>query len=348
MRLSLGTPESGRQQVRHLLSLWGDPLVGTNGRHAAEARKSWPEGDPVAVAMIGLLDVELRRRGCAWAVVEEGLVEVTGAHRGRWPLAALRRRLEASPKADWPELVEVLVLARVDPSGFYAAAVSVPPGDHDSEWASVRGRIRARLFGGLDADSATLAGIEHRFCADGLVEVLELAPTSHLREPAGVRWYRPEEGPVAYGDLGRWKVTAREAYRTARDNVRREGLLETRQLESDGVRVTVVQGGSGYAPTHAFWLPDYVPVDGNGALVVIPNRGLFAAHPVRGPEAVTAAEGLLRLAKRQYDTGPGPVSDQLFWWRDGVLHRQGSRRGAEGIRFEPSDELADVLRALAR
>jgi len=96
------------------------------------------------------------------------------------------------------------------------------------------------------------------------------------------------------------------------------------------------------------FLPDYVPVDSNGALVVIPNRGLFAAHPVRGPEAVPAAEGLLRLARRQYDTGPGPVSDQLFWWRDGVLYRQGSRRGADGIRFEPTRELADVLRALAR
>ena len=58
MRLSLGAPASEGQQVRHLLSLWGDPLVGTNGRHAAEARKSWPEGDPVAVAMIGLQSPE--------------------------------------------------------------------------------------------------------------------------------------------------------------------------------------------------------------------------------------------------------------------------------------------------
>lgn len=301
----------------------------------------------MAVAMIGLLDVELRRRGCTWAVVEEGLVEVSGPHRGRWPLAALRRRLDSAEKADWPELVEELVLARVDPSGFHQAAVSVMPGDHDTEWASVRGRIRARLFGGPDADSAALAGIEHRFCADGLVEVLELAPAAHPPEPH-VRWYRPEEGPVAYGDLARWKVTAREAYRTARENVRREGLLQTQQLEADGVRVTVVRGGSGYAPTHSFWLPDYVPVDGNGALVVIPNRTLFAAHPVRGPEAVAAAEGLLRLARRQYETGQGPVSDQIFWWRDGVLYRQGSRRGSDGILFEPSADLADVIRALAR
>jgi hypothetical protein len=323
--------------------------VGTNGRHAAQARKSWPEGDPVAVAMVGLLDVELRRRDCTWAVVEEGLVEVRGAHVGRWPLAALRRRLEASPKADWPELVEEQVLARFDPSGFGAVSVPAAPGDHDSEWASVRSRVRARLFGGGDVDSATLAGVEHRFCSEGLVEVLELAPSPHLRDPASaVRWYRPEEGPVAYGDLARWKVTAREAYRTARDNVRREGLLETRILEADGVQVTVVHGGSGYAPTHAFWLPDYVQVDGNGALVVIPNRGLFAAHPVRGPEAVAAAQGLLRMARRQYENGPGPVSDQLFWWRDGVLHRQGSQRGVDGISFEPSPELADILRALAR
>jgi hypothetical protein len=303
----------------------------------------------VAVAMVGLLAVELRRRGCTWRVIEAGLIEIRGAHTGRWPLAALKRRLDVSPKADWPELVEEQVLARFDPFGFATSIGPIPPGDHDSEWASVRTRIRARLFGGDDADSATLAGIEHRTCAEGLVEVLELAPTSQFRDQdTGVRWYRPEEGPVAYGDLARWKVTAREAFRTARDNVRREGLLETRQLEADGVRVTVVQGGSGYVPTHAFWLPDYADVDGNGALLVMPNRGLFAAHPVRGPEAVAAAEGLLRLAHRHYETGSGPVSDQLFWWRDGVLHRQSSRRGADGIRFQPSQELADVLRALAR
>jgi hypothetical protein len=57
---------------------------------------------------------------------------------------------------------------------------------------------------------------------------------------------------------------------------------------------------------------------------------------------------MLRLARRQFETGPGPVSDQLFWWRDGVLYRQGSRRAEDGIRFEPTQELADVLRALAR
>lgn len=304
----------------------------------------------MAVAMVGLLDVELRRGGCTWAVVEEGLIEVGGAHAGRWSLASLRRRLETSPKADWPELVEEHVQTRLDPYAPTAPPVGVgSEGDHDSEWASVRSRIRSRLFGGGDADSATLAGVEHRFCADGLVEVLELAPTANFRDPAaGGRRHRPEEGPVAYGELACWKVTAREAFRTARDNVRREGLLQTRLLEADGVTVTVVQGGAGYVPTHAFWLPDYVPVDGNGALVVIPNRGLFAVHPVRGPEAVAAAEGLLRLARRQYTTGPGPVSEELFWWRDGVLFRQGSRRGTEGISFQPQPELADILRALAR
>ena len=77
--------------------------------------------------MVGLLDVELRRRGCAWSIVEEGLIEVYGPHRGRWPLAALKRRMEVAEKADWPELVEELVLARVDPSGFYASS-GPPPG----------------------------------------------------------------------------------------------------------------------------------------------------------------------------------------------------------------------------
>ena len=198
--------------------------------------------------------------------------------------------------------------------------------DPDSGWASVCRRVRSRVFGGDDADSAAWPA-STQVHSDGLVEVLELAPSSGFWDhSSGGLWHGAQDGPVPYGALARWGHGPRR--RTGR-RARTCGARAAGHPPAGVGRrqVTVVQGGAtGYAPTHAFWLPDHLDVDGNGA------GGDAQPGITRGP----SGPGVPRPGRRRrtapagppaVGTGPGPVSDQLFWGQDGVLFRQG-RSGA--------------------
>jgi len=229
---------------------------------------------------------------------------------GRWPLAALRRRpgglaegrLAGTRRGAGPGPLRTPRASTRTLSPLAPAVSTIRSG------RSVRSRIRARLLGGADADSATLAGIEHRFCAEGprrgagtgvaaRHQAAHAAPNNRRATPRVWLPWAPE-GPVAYGELARWKVTARrKAYRTARDNVRREGLLDAHVLQGRRRRGgdSRAGAGSGYAPTHASsGCRTTIDVErqwraGGGYRTVGCSRRI----PSVAPRPVAAAEGLL-------------------------------------------------------
>jgi hypothetical protein len=154
-----------------------------------------------------------------------------------------------------------------------------------------------------------------------------------------------ETGPRGGGRLlaaeqaGSWSAGHAEVFAAARANVRRQGALPAERVAVDGARLTMLSGPGPYCPTHVFWLGEYLARDGgadpdNGALVVLPHRHLLAYHAIETIEAVAAVGALLRLASRQFETAPGSLTDQLYWWR------------AEGVSALPVDCEGDALRIL--
>ena len=137
-----------------------------------------------------------------------------------------------------------------------------------------------------------------------------------------------------------------------RANVRQEedrpGLVERMEVEP-GVVVDVFGGDSFYAATWGLWPGDLAPEVGeHGALVVMPFRHQVAVHALRSEQGAILAPGwMLRLAQLGVSDGVGPVSDQLFWWRDGRLSHLPGRAFEDGVEFTPSDEYVELIRALS-
>jgi hypothetical protein len=290
--------------------------------YTARDTAAWPFGDPVATALLGLLEVELRGRGLRWRVLAPERLELhrDGAMRPARTIevAALRTRMARAAKADWPDLVEQAVagwLAEAERAD-EAAAQAVAP------WAVP---LRSRLLPAQLA--AATAGALARPALPGLTEVV-LCETPQ----GGGRLLAAEQA-------GSWAVPAAEVFDAARENVRRQGALDRERLNVDGANVTVLAGPGPYCPTHVFWLCEYLERDGlpasdNGALVVLPHRHLLAYHPIESSEAVAAAGALLRLAWRQFETAPGPLTDQLYWWR------------ADSVTVLPVDAVGETARIL--
>lgn len=294
-----------------------------------DPRSPWPFGDPVATALLGLLEVELRGRGLHWRVSAPERVEVfregAPAAARRIDVSALGERMRRGAKADWPDLVEQAV------AGWLAEAQRDGGGSergtaHQDAVPGWAAPLRSRLLPAQLA--AATAGALARPALPGLTEVVlcETGPRG------GGRLLAAEQA-------GSWSAARAEVFAAARANVRRQGALPAERVALDGARVTLLSGPGPYCPTHVFWLEEYLARDGaaapdNGALVVLPHRHLLAYHAIETIEAVAAVGALLRLASRQFETAPGSLTDQLYWWR------------AEGVSALPVDCEGDALRIL--
>ena len=304
----------------------------------------WPLGDEVATALLGLLEVELRGRGLRWRVVARDRLEV--GHNDRpWPgtaidLAPVRERMREKPKADWPELIEQYVSTLRDGAADGARAAD------DSLWRRIREPLRARILPADSAD-ATLDGALRRVVADGLLEaVVTEAPPGW----PGIAQNGAAIGGelVSVGEALGWGVAEHVVFDAARANVRRDTRMEAERFTLDGTELVALFSPSHYAATHVLWLAEHLAglpgyVEANGALVVLPHRHLIAVHPIESAAVVAAAGTMLRFAARQFETCPGPISDQLYWWQGGKLSRLPSDSVGETLQLFPSDRFAALL-----
>lgn len=132
-------------------------------------------------------------------------------------------------------------------------------------------------------------------------------------------------------------------------NVRAEGPPEfADRLDADGVGIYLFHGDSFYSATWGRWADVLVPGIGEyGALVAMPYRHEVLVHALQnGKGAAQAPAAMLWLADAGISDGPGPVSAELFWWRDGRLTHLEGGVDEEGIRFAPSPEYLDAMEAL--
>jgi hypothetical protein len=71
-------------------------------------------------------------------------------------------------------------------------------------------------------------------------------------------------------------------------------------------------------------------------------------QPIVDASIVNAVGLLLRLADAQCRQGPGSISPNLYWWKDGHLTLLPSKREGGQFQFIPPSEFVAVLNALAK
>jgi len=334
-------------------------VQGGIGGFDTEPGTLWPLGDTVGMAALGLLEVSLRDLGLRWRVLGVEELEVLAGRRqasdaGKLPpirvdCGGLCRGMRESNAGDWPGLVEEFVrelLATGTAPGLGLGLGQAPghdPGAAVGSWSRVEGLLRSRIVPTAVLPGLLVPGLgpEAVLCqpvTEDLVEVVE------VRSGDGLRLART-------GELAQWSVTRPAAVHRARENVRAEGLLETRRFTAEGASLISLSGTGFYVPTHLHWLDRYLAdepgwSERNGALVALPHRHLMAAHVIESAEVEHAAGALARFAYRQFETCPGPVSDQLYWWCGDELTRLPSDSVGETLQIFPTNAFAVLLARL--
>ncbi|WP_202879236.1 hypothetical protein [Nocardioides cynanchi] len=139
-------------------------------------------------------------------------------------------------------------------------------------------------------------------------------------------------------------------------DLRRAGLVNLRavpfdqheMLEHQGGRVDILLGDSMFVASSLVVLGDVLtrlglPTPGRyGVFVAAPFRHQLAFHVLGDATAIPSLNVLAALARAGYDDAPGPVSPDVFWWRDGSLERL-TVNEPDGIRIDVGPELTEVL-----
>ncbi len=297
------------------------PRIATSWRRRDPARS-----DPRLVSDAEAFEAITREAAMRLGCIVEGYADDVATLwsprlSGRVSLTNVRQQCVPLPRAQWRDVV----IEHLD-----GLAQALERGiDYDDE-SAVLPLLRARLYPSVLMPSAEV--VSRPLGAD-LVEVLV------ADREGGI-------GTVPPAALDAWGRGADDLLDLGRRQVQGAGLVERRSVDLGGVHCTVLEDPSYYTTSHVWWLPTYVDVPDNGALVVLPSRHLVMAHPIYDSTALDAAQALLVNARRLHAEGPGSLSPRLWWWRSGALCELPARVSDERISFMPPADFVDVLSSL--
>ncbi|WP_433713529.1 hypothetical protein ACQP2U_04445 [Nocardia sp. CA-084685] len=280
--------------------------------------------------LISLVTVAAEHMGYSCLATEPDEVRLVGP-RGDGPhflwLHNLRRRLNEQPLEQWPALIADHVetfLARVDLDCTDPLATD--------EFRAVRALLRTRF-----ASSDTIAGIDivGRYVAPGIIAVVVIEQL--LTAEA-----------ITTDQLHQWQIDSTELFELAEANTRAAGRLEIEWRNYNDAHFAILSG-SDCASAHANWLGDYPVIGTYGALFVVSQEGNVYAHPIVGPNALTAMILLGKVAANTYRSEPRPISPAVYWWGDGKISLAAITEvdPDHNVEVRPTPEFEALLTSLA-
>lgn len=284
-------------------------------------------------AFLDAVSADLARRGLAFEFgdgVVFVLVERSGSDEPfQYGLSNLSQLCHANERHDWSRVI----------ASHFTSLLAMEGRDLDAlaaDYEQVKPILRVRLMPDESMGGVELPESVVQATAPGILAVL-------------VFDFPDSTATVHRDHLGGWPVDADGAFEVALANLAAEPTPVHDEVELEETRFTVWFGDSFYVATRALRLAALMPEGTTDALVAVPNRHTLLVHPIVDMGTLEAMQAMYRLAVQLYREGPGSISDQPYWWRDGTLaqiphHDQGST-----IAVAPPDAFIAMLEAtLAR
>ena len=145
----------------------------------------------------------------------------------------------------------------------------------------------------------------------------------------------------------RWPVGLSAVWAQALENTRGLTKPEIEEVDFGGVMVKTITSEDSYVTTHALWLDEHPDWLGpRGALVAIPHRHALLVYPIRDMGVVMAIEKLVIVASGMEEEGPGSITANLYWYRDGKFINLPYELTGKALNFRPPDAFVEMLNTL--
>jgi hypothetical protein len=199
--------------------------------------------------------------------------------------------------------------------------------------SAISGRLRSRLYPeGILKQTGALA---FRPYAEGLLEVLVLDMQKSVRT-------------VSRSETAQWPLTEDELFMLGRRNLAASAFLDETRVALPGAIFHMLSGDAFYGASHMLIFDRYITEPHpNGIVVSMPKRDVIFAHYVQNIGVLEAISGMLQITTGMYEEGPGSLSDNLYWYRNGALTRLPYQLNDGAFSFAPPEEFADLLHELS-
>ncbi len=230
------------------------------------------------------------------------------------------------------------------PEDEWAAAVSAqldqmtqPDAADALDWDAAQPLLKPRLWRRSDIESLVAATSAREMIRRRLAPDLDAVLAFDL--PTVVR--------TVEGDaLARWNVSIDEAYGVAIANLRAEDVPAEDRIVGLDLPVTVVAGDSHFVASRILCLDERLAPVGPGALVAVPNRHSLVLHRIVDRSAMRAVAVMVRIARHGFDTGPGSITPDVFWWHAGTLTALPVGEEGRDVAFDPPAGFVALLESL--
>lgn len=278
-------------------------------------------------AFISAVEADLRRRGHQFRL-RDGYVELEGDAGGQQlGLANLAQLCNTVDRDQWAVTIATHFSSLFASQGRDFDAIA-------ADFDQARPILRVRLFPDQSMGGPDLGGTVSRPLVPGILEAL-------------VFDFPDSTAGVLRDHLGAWPLSEDAVMVVARTNTLAEPVTRGKVDLKEGLSVELCEGNF-YAASHVFDMRVLLP-PGNrhGAIVAIPNRHSLVWFPIEDAQVITALTGLGPIATHLFDTGPGSISNQLYWWRDGdLVHLPIAANRKGGFDFAPPEEFIQLLNSL--
>ena len=146
----------------------------------------------------------------------------------------------------------------------------------------------------------------------------------------------------------KWGKNVDELFALGLANVKRSASPSIENVDiNEGASFTAYSGESFFTASFALLLDQLEGATGpHGTLVAIPHRHMLLFHRIDNADALFAVQHLGVLAVNLDEQGPGSISPNLFWYRDGKFVNLPFQIEGDTFNFRPPDEFMKMLNQL--
>ena len=147
----------------------------------------------------------------------------------------------------------------------------------------------------------------------------------------------------------KWNKTLDELFETGIQNIRSKYPLEISEQKFKEFNIWFVQGDHFFAPNIVFDLHNHKNLVGSkGSLIGIPHRHSVIIYPIEDIKVVKAINQLIPTIYGMNGEGPGSISNNMFWYRDGHFQNLPYKITDQKLQFFPPENFVELLHTLKK
>ncbi len=146
--------------------------------------------------------------------------------------------------------------------------------------------------------------------------------------------------------LNKWELSLDEVYNIGIENISQNNPVNLVNQAIGEINIMYGATDHFFAPNALFNIEKNNLLGSKGSLIGIPHRHAVISYPIENMEAIQAVNSLIPIISGMYDEGPGSLSPNLFYYKNGSYTSIPYNIEEGKLQIMPPQEFVDLLEEL--